>query len=154
MTDQPGPRLLVEILLVEDNPSDVLLTRIAMQECKIANRLHVAKDGEVAMAFLRRQGEHREAPRPDLVMLDLNLPRMDGRELLREMKSDASLRLIPVVVLTTSDSETDVLRSYDLHANAYITKPLDMEQFVRVVKGIDEFWFGIVRLPRRTESAG
>jgi CheY-like chemotaxis protein len=154
MTDQPGPRLLVEILLVEDNPSDVLLTRIAMQECKIANRLHVAKDGEVAMSFLRRQGEHAEAPRPDLVMLDLNLPRMDGRELLREMKSDPMLRVIPVVVLTTSDSETDVLRSYDLHANAYITKPLDMEQFVRVVKGIDDFWFGIVRLPRRTEPGG
>jgi chemotaxis family two-component system response regulator Rcp1 len=139
---------LVEILLVDDNPSDVLLTQIAMRECKIANRLRVARDGEEALAFLRG-----EARRPDLVMLDLNLPRMDGRELLREMKLDPALRLIPVVVLTTSDSEVDVQRSYDLHANAYITKPLDMEQFVRVVKGIDEFWFGIVRLPRRPESA-
>jgi chemotaxis family two-component system response regulator Rcp1 len=146
-------RLLVEILLVEDNPSDVLLTQIAMRECKIANRLHVARDGEEALAFLRRADDDREAPRPDLVMLDLNLPRMDGRELLREMKRDPRLRLIPVVVLTTSDSETDVQRSYELHANAYITKPLDMEQFVRVVKGIDEFWFGIVRLPRRQDGA-
>jgi two-component system, chemotaxis family, response regulator Rcp1 len=149
MTEQPGNRLLVEILLVEDNPSDVLLTQIAMKECKIANRLHLAKDGEVAMQFLRRMGEHQDAPRPDLVLLDLNLPRMDGRELLREMKSEPALRTIPVVVLTTSDAESDVLRSYDLHANAYITKPLDMEQFIRVVRGIDEFWFGIVRLPRR-----
>jgi chemotaxis family two-component system response regulator Rcp1 len=150
MTDQPGARL-VEILLVEDNPSDVLLTQIAMRECKIANRLHVARDGEEALAFLRNEGGQQGAPRPDLVMLDLNLPKMDGRELLREMKGDPALRLIPVVVLTTSDSESDVRRSYDLHANAYITKPLDMEQFVRVVKGIDEFWFGIVRLPRRPE---
>jgi chemotaxis family two-component system response regulator Rcp1 len=149
MADQPGQRLLVEILLVEDNPSDVLLTQIAMKECKIANKLHLAHDGEVAMEFLRRQGQHRSAPRPDLVLLDLNLPRMDGRELLREMKSDPALRAIPVVVLTTSDAETDVVRSYDLHANAYITKPLGMEQFLRVVKGIDDFWFGIVRLPHQ-----
>jgi chemotaxis family two-component system response regulator Rcp1 len=150
MTEQAGHRVMVEILLVEDNPSDVLLTQIAMRECKIANRLQVAPDGEAALAFLRRTGP--EAVRPDLVLLDLNLPRMDGRELLRELKSDSALRSIPVVVLTTSDAESDVLRSYDLHANAYITKPLDMEQFVRVVKGIDEFWFGIVRLPRRTPA--
>ena len=152
MTEQPGQRLLVEILLVEDNPSDVLLTQIAMKECKIANKLHLAHDGEVALEFLRRQGAHRQAPRPDLVLLDLNLPRMDGRELLREMKSDPALRAIPVVVLTTSDAETDVVRSYDLHANAYITKPLGMEQFLRVVKGIDDFWFGIVRLPQAPQS--
>jgi chemotaxis family two-component system response regulator Rcp1 len=152
MMDERGKRLLVEILLVEDNPSDVLLTQIAMKECKIANRLHVANDGEAALSFLRRQGPHAEAARPDLVLLDLNLPKMDGRELLREMKSDAALRIIPVVVLTTSDAETDVLRSYDLHANAYITKPLDMEQFIRVVKGIDDFWFGIVRLPSHAEG--
>src|SRR5256885_16890763 len=111
MTEQPGQRLLVEILLVEDNPSDVLLTQIAMKECKIANKLHLAHDGEVAMEFLRRQGQHRSAPRPDLVLLDLNLPRMDGRELLREMKSDPALRALPAVVLTTSDAETDVVRS-------------------------------------------
>jgi chemotaxis family two-component system response regulator Rcp1 len=152
MMDERGKRLLVEILLVEDNPSDVLLTQIAMKECKIANRLHVANDGEAALSFLRRQGPHVDAARPDLVLLDLNLPKMDGRELLREMKSDTSLRIIPVVVLTTSDAETDVLRSYDLHANAYITKPLDMEQFIRVVKGIDDFWFGIVRLPSQAEG--
>jgi CheY-like chemotaxis protein len=152
MMDERGKRLLVEILLVEDNPSDVLLTQIAMKECKIANRLHVSNDGEAALGFLRRQGEHVDAARPDLVLLDLNLPKMDGRELLREMKSDNNLRTIPVVVLTTSDAETDVVRSYDLHANAYITKPLDMEQFIRVVKGIDDFWFGIVRLPGQTEG--
>jgi CheY-like chemotaxis protein len=148
-TEQPGARLLVEILLVEDNPSDVLLTQIAMDECKIANRLHLARDGEVAMSFLRREPPYRDAPRPDLVLLDLNLPRMDGRELLRAMKSEPSLRAIPVVVLTTSDAEADVGGSYELHANAYITKPLDMEQFMRVVRGIDDFWFGIVRLPGR-----
>ena len=152
MMDERGKRLLVEILLVEDNPSDVLLTQIAMKECKIANRLNVSNDGEAALAYLRRQGAHAEAARPDLVLLDLNLPKMDGRELLREMKSDASLRTIPVVVLTTSDAETDVIRSYDLHANAYITKPLDMEQFIRVVRGIDDFWFGIVRLPGHVEG--
>jgi len=151
MMDDRGKRLLVEILLVEDNPSDVLLTQIAMKECKIANRLHVANDGEAALAFLRRVGQHADAARPDLVLLDLNLPKMDGRELLAEMKSDATLRTIPVVVLTTSDAETDVVRSYDLHANAYITKPLDMEQFIRVVRGIDDFWFGIVRLPSQPE---
>jgi chemotaxis family two-component system response regulator Rcp1 len=153
MGEQPGHRL-VEILLVEDNPSDVLLTQIAMRECKIANRLNLTVDGELALAFLRRAPPYQEAPRPDLVLLDLNLPRMDGRELLREIKADADLRTIPVVVLTTSSAESDVLRSYDLHANAYVTKPLDMEQFVRVVKGIDDFWFGIVRLPRRPRSTG
>jgi chemotaxis family two-component system response regulator Rcp1 len=153
MGEQPGHRL-VEILLVEDNPSDVLLTEIAMRECKIANRLSLTSDGEAALAFLRRQLPYADAPRPDLVLLDLNLPRMDGRELLREIKFDSALRAIPVVVLTTSSAESDVLHSYDLHANAYVTKPLDMEQFVRVVKGIDDFWFGIVRLPRRDRGAG
>jgi CheY-like chemotaxis protein len=143
---------LVEILLVEDNPSDVLLTQIAMRECKLANRLSVTLDGELALAYLRREAPYQEAPRPDLILLDLNLPRMDGRELLREIKSDAALRAIPVVVLTTSNAESDVLRSYDLHANAYVTKPLGMEQFLRVVKGIDDFWFGIVRLPGRARE--
>jgi CheY-like chemotaxis protein len=152
MAKDTGQSRLVEILLVEDNPSDVLLTQIAMKECKIANRLHVASDGEAALTFLRQQGSVPDRPRPDLVLLDLNLPRMDGRELLAEMKSDPSLRAIPVVVLTTSDAEIDVVRSYDLQANAFITKPLDMEQFFKVVKGIDEFWFGIVRLPSRPEG--
>jgi CheY-like chemotaxis protein len=150
MAKDTGQRALVEILLVEDNPSDVLLTQIAMKECKIANKLSVASDGEAALEILRNPTP--EHPRPDLVLLDLNLPRMDGRELLLALKSDPSLRAIPVVVLTTSDAEVDVVRSYDLQANAFITKPLDMEQFFKVVKGIDEFWFGIVRLPSRSEG--
>jgi CheY-like chemotaxis protein len=150
MAKDTGQRALVEILLVEDNPSDVLLTQIAMKECKIANKLRVAADGEAALEILRNPTP--EHPRPDLVLLDLNLPRMDGRELLLALKSDPSLRAIPVVVLTTSDAEVDVVRSYDLQANAFITKPLDMEQFFKVVKGIDEFWFGIVRLPSRSEG--
>ena len=142
----------VEILLVEDNPSDVLLTQIAMKECKIANRLHVASDGEDALAFLRGQGRYAGQSRPDLVLLDLNLPRMDGRELLAVIKADPALKTIPVVVLTTSDVELDVVRSYELHANAYVTKPLDMDEFIRIVKGVDDFWFGIVRLPMRSPA--
>jgi CheY-like chemotaxis protein len=134
---------------VEDNPSDVVLTQIAMRQCKIANNLQVASDGEEALQILRGQGKHAGAPRPDLILLDLNLPRMDGRELLAEVKSDPALRLIPVVVLTTSGEERDVEQSYALHANAYIAKPIDMDQFVKVVKAIDEFWFGIVTLPAR-----
>jgi CheY-like chemotaxis protein len=153
MSDQ-GKRLLVEILLVEDNPNDVLLTRIAMQQCKIANNLHVAEDGVEALAFLRREGKYAEVVRPDLILLDLNLPRMDGRDLLAKIKDDAALSTIPVVVLTTSDVERDVVRSYSLHANAYVTKPLDMDEFIRVVKGIDDFWFGIVRLPSRSPDGG
>jgi two-component system, chemotaxis family, response regulator Rcp1 len=152
MMEEQSKRLLVEILLIEDNPTDVLLMQVAMKECKIVNRLHVSNDSEAALSLLRRQGEHVDAARPDLVLLDLDLPKMDGRALLREMKSDPSLRTIPVVVLTMSDAETDVAHSYDLQANAYITKPLDMGQFIRVVKGIDDFWFGIVRLPGQTEA--
>jgi chemotaxis family two-component system response regulator Rcp1 len=148
MSEQ-SKRQLVEILLVEDNQSDVLLTRIAMQQCKIANNLHVAVDGVEALAFLRREGKHAQAPRPDLILLDLNLPRMDGRELLGVIKDDPNFKMIPVVVLTTSDVEVDVVRSYELHANAYVTKPLDMDEFIRIVKGVDDFWFGIVRLPSR-----
>jgi chemotaxis family two-component system response regulator Rcp1 len=144
----PAPRGTVTILLVEDNPSDVMLTQIAMKECKIANHLQVASDGEEALRILRGQ-EGGNSLRPDLILLDLNLPRMDGRELLSELKKDESLCAIPVVVLTTSDAERDVLQSYQLHANAYITKPIDMDQFVRVVRAIDEFWFDIVRLPGR-----
>ncbi len=145
-------RPLVEILLVEDNPSDVILTQIALRQCKIANNLQVAADGEAALQLLRGQGEFADSPRPDLILLDLNLPRMDGRELLAAIKDDENLRTIPVVVLTTSEAERDVLQSYSLHANAYITKPIDMDQFVRIVRAIDEFWFDIVRLPaRRTD---
>ena len=146
-------RGLVEILLVEDNPSDVVLTQIAMRQCKIANNLQVASDGEEALALLRGQGKFAGAPRPDLILLDLNLPRMDGRELLSAIKSDPTLQAIPVVVLTTSGEERDVVQSYALHANAYIAKPIDMDQFVKIVKAIDEFWFGIVTLPKRAPGA-
>jgi CheY-like chemotaxis protein len=153
MTEQ-GSIDLANILLVEDNPSDVLLTQIAIKQCKLLNSLHVAEDGEDALAFLRREDPHIGAPRPDIILLDLNLPRMDGRELLAIIKKDPQLRTIPVVVLTTSDAETDVVQSYSLHANAYITKPVDMNQFVRIVKGIDDFWFGIVRRARRGSEGG
>jgi two-component system, chemotaxis family, response regulator Rcp1 len=140
---------LAEILLVEDNPGDVTLTRVAMSECKIANQLHIARDGVEALAFLRREGKFAGAVRPDLILLDLNLPRLDGRELLATIKQDPNLTTIPVVVLTTSDAERDVAKSYSLHANAYVTKPLEMSDFIEVVKGIEEFWFGCVRLPPR-----
>lgn len=137
----------IEILLVEDNPGDVRLTVEALKEAKVRNNLHVAKDGVEAMEFLRRAGAHAEAPRPDLVLLDLNLPRKDGREVLQEIKTDPDLDLIPVVVLTTSQAEQDVLESYQLHANAYVTKPVDLERFLQVVRSIENFWLEIVRLP-------
>jgi CheY-like chemotaxis protein len=149
MTDSLSKRPLVEILLVEDNPSDVILTQIALRQCKIANNLQVAADGEAAQQLLRGKGKHPDSTRADLIVLDINLPRMDGRELLPAIKDDESLRTIPVVVLTTSEAERDVVQSYTLHANAYITKPIDMDQFVRIVRAIDEFWFDIVRLPAR-----
>jgi len=133
----------IEILLVEDNPADVRLTQEALREGKVKNNLSVARDGEEALAFLRREG----APRPDLILLDLNLPRRDGREVLKEIKDDPQLRMIPVVVLTTSAAESDILKSYSLHANCYITKPVDLDQFITVVKSIDDFWLTIVRLP-------
>lgn len=139
----------VEILLVEDNPGDVRLTREAWKEARIRNRLHVAEDGVEALAFLRREGRHADAVRPHLVLLDLNLPRKDGREVLAEIKEDPNLRHIPVVILTTSKAEQDVLKTYDLHANCYITKPLDMDQFIRVVRSIEDFWLTIVTLPPR-----
>jgi CheY-like chemotaxis protein len=137
----------IEILLVEDSPGDVRLTREALADARVHNRLHVAVDGVDAMAFLRREGKHADAPRPDLVLLDLNLPKKDGREVLGEMKQDASLRSIPVVILTTSAAEGDILRSYELYANCYITKPVDLDQFMRVVHGIESFWLTIVKLP-------
>jgi two-component system response regulator len=139
---------VAEILLVEDNPGDADLVRIALEENKLCNHLHVAEDGELALEFLRRQGRYTRAPRPDLILLDLNLPRKDGREVLAEIKADESLRRIPVVVLTTSAQDEDVLRVYNLNANCYVTKPMDFDQFAKVVKAIDRFWFGIVTLPK------
>jgi chemotaxis family two-component system response regulator Rcp1 len=140
---------LVHILLVEDSPEDVLLTREALKDAKVANELHVAEDGEQAMAFLRREGQYREAPRPDLVLLDLNLPRKHGREVLSEIKEDPSLRRVPVVILTTSTSDEDILTAYDRHVNAYVRKPVDLDRLVEVVLSIEHFWLGIISLPPR-----
>ena len=137
----------VEILLVEDNPADVRLTREALKEGKVYNNLHWAKDGVDALDFLKRRGRHASAPRPDIILLDLNLPKKDGREVLSEIKGDDDLRSIPVVILTTSKAEEDVLRSYDLHANCYVTKPVDLEKFIIVVQSIDRFWLNVVTLP-------
>jgi len=138
---------IIQILLVEDSPGDIRLTQEAMIDSKFQNQLHVVQDGVEAMEFLRRIGKYQDAPQPDLVLLDLNLPRKDGRAVLQEMKQDVNLRRIPVVILTSSDDEHDILRSYDLHANCYITKPLDLQQFVTIVKTIENFWFQIVKLP-------
>jgi len=137
----------VRLLLVEDNPDDVRLTRETLKECKMLVDLYHAEDGVEAMEFLRKEGKYAASPRPDLVIMDLNMPRKDGRETLAEMKSDPDLMRIPVVVFTVSDSEEDILKSYNLHANAYITKPIDLEQFSRVVKEIENFWFTVVNLP-------
>jgi two-component system, chemotaxis family, response regulator Rcp1 len=137
----------IDILLVEDNPGDVRLTVEALREGKVHNNLHVVGDGVDALAFLHREGQYADAPTPDLILLDLNLPRKDGREVLAEIKADPQLRRIPVVVLTTSNAEQDVLRSYDLHANCYITKPVDLDQFINVVRTIEEFWLAVVTLP-------
>ena len=139
----------VEILLVEDNAGDVRLAREGLRECKLLNNLSVAGDGVKALAFLRQEGEYAKAPRPDLIMLDLNLPRKDGREVLKEIKEDEQLKSIPVVILTTSKAEEDVVKSYSLHANCYVTKPLAIEQFINVVQAIETFWFTIVKLPPR-----
>jgi CheY-like chemotaxis protein len=137
----------IEVLLVEDDEGDILMTREALAEGKVVNRLNVVNDGVEAMAYLRRSGEYVDASRPDLVFLDLNLPKMDGRQVLEEVKADDELRRIPVIVLTTSAAEADVLRSYDLHANAYVTKPVDFDRFVEVVQQIDDFFISVVRLP-------
>ena len=137
----------VEILLVEDSPGDVRLTQEALKDSKLYNNLNVVPDGVEAIAFLRRQGEYTNAPRPDLILLDLNLPRMDGRQVLQEIKNDENLKRIPVVVLTTSSNETDIFITYNLHANCYISKPVDFTQFINVVKSIESFWFSIVKLP-------
>jgi two-component system, chemotaxis family, response regulator Rcp1 len=138
---------MIEILLVEDNPGDVRLTKEAMKEGKIVNRIHVACDGVEALDFLYRRGEFAEAPKPDLILLDLNLPRKDGREVLAEIKQDPRLKSIPVVILTTSEAEQDIVKTYELHANCYLTKPVDLEQFILVSKMIKDFWFSLVKLP-------
>jgi CheY-like chemotaxis protein len=139
----------IEVLLVEDDPGDVLMIREAFEEHKIGNRLNVVSDGVEALAYLRREGPYGDAVRPDLILLDLNLPRRDGREVLQEIKFDEDLRQIPVVVLTTSQLDEDILRSYQLHANAYVTKPVDFEQFINVVRQIDDFFVSVVKLPPR-----
>lgn len=138
-----------DILLVEDNPGDARLAQEALKEGRMASRLKIVVDGVEAMAYLRREGAYSDAPRPNLVLLDLNLPRKDGRQVLAEMKADAELRRIPVVVLTTSQAEQDILRSYDLHANCYITKPVDLDRFIAVVRSIEEYWCSVVTLPPR-----
>jgi len=137
----------VQMLLVEDNPGDVRLTKETLKDAKLMVDLHVVGDGVEAMAFLRQEGKHASAPCPDLVLLDLNLPKKDGREVLAEIKQDPDLRRIPVVVLTISNAEEDILKSYNLHANAYVTKPLNLEQFAKITKAIEDFWFTVVKLP-------
>lgn len=138
---------LVEILLVEDNPGDARLAREAWKDAKLLNRLNHVSDGEEALAFLRRQGKYADAPRPALILLDLNLPRKNGREVLSEIKADPELRRVPVVILTSSSAEEDILKTYDLHANCYVTKPVDLDQFSKVAKAIEDFWFTVVKLP-------
>jgi CheY-like chemotaxis protein len=144
-----GPTSIIELLLVEDDPGDAMMTREALNEAKVVHELHVVDNGEAAIAFLRQEGEYAEAPRPDLIFLDLNLPRVDGREVLAFVKGDDSLRRIPLVILTTSDSEDDIARSYDLHANAYVTKPVDFESFMNAVRQVDNFFLTVAQLPPR-----
>ena len=138
---------VVDVLLVEDDDGDVLMTREAFEHHKIRNKLHVVQDGEEALQFLHREGPYADAPRPGLILLDLNLPRRDGREVLAELKADPELRVIPVVVLTTSEAEEDILRSYTLHANAYVSKPVDFDRFIDVIRQIDDFFVTVVKLP-------
>jgi CheY-like chemotaxis protein len=138
----------IEILLVEDNPADIRLTVEGLKEAKVANNLHAVRDGNEALDFLFRQGRHDAAPRPDLVLLDLNLPGIDGREVLRQVKQDPALRAIPVVVITSSEAEADIIKSYESHANCFISKPIDFEGFLHVVRSIENFWFTVVKLPQ------
>jgi CheY-like chemotaxis protein len=137
----------IEILLVEDNPGDARLTVEALKESKVRNKLHIAEDGVEAMAFIHRKGKYTDAPHPDLILLDLNLPRKDGREVLAEIKEDPELKRIPVVILTISKAQEDIFKTYNLHANCYITKPVDLERFITVVKSIEDFWLTIAKLP-------
>ncbi len=148
MMTETSPMSVIDVLLVEDDLGDVLMTREAFEAHKIRNELHVATDGEQALQFLHRRGEYEHAPRPGLILLDLNLPRRDGREVLAEIKADPDLRTIPVVVLTTSEAEEDILRSYSLHANAYVSKPVDFDRFIEVIRRIDDFFVTVVKLPR------
>jgi CheY-like chemotaxis protein len=145
---KPVPLDVIDVLLVEDDDGDVLRTREAFEHYKIRNKLHVVNDGEQAMRFLRQAGEYADAPRPGLILLDLNLPRRDGREVLAELKDDPELCVIPVVVLTTSEAEEDILRSYRLHANAYVSKPVDFDRFIEVIRQIDDFFVTVVKLPQ------
>ncbi|QPV62681.1 response regulator [Halosimplex litoreum] len=145
MSDQQGQP--VEILLAEDNPGDAKLTRKALEQGNVINNLHVVTDGVEAVEYLRQEGEHAEKPRPDLILLDLNMPRKDGREVLAEIKDDEDLRRIPVVVMTSSEAEEDIVQSYDLHANAYLTKPIDFDGFIDVVQRIEDFWLTVVKMP-------
>lgn len=138
----------VDILLVEDNPGDVRLTEEALEESKLINNLHVVTDGIEAMKFLKKKGEYANAARPDIILLDLNLPKKDGREVLAEIKQDEILKRIPIVILTTSKSEEDILRTYDLHANCYVSKPVDFDEFIKIVQAVHSFWFTIVKLPQ------
>ena len=143
---------VIEILLVEDNPGDARLTQEAFRESKVANNLHVVSDGALAMEFLRRQGPYAKAPRPDIVLLDLNLPKKDGRQVLVEMKSDPELKSIPTVVLTTSEAEQDIVQSYQLHANCYLTKPVDLDKFLKIIRCIEDFWLTFVKLPTKSAA--
>jgi len=145
--DHKPPARPIEILLVEDNPADARLTLEALKDSRVSNKLHHVKDGVDALSFLHRQPPYQGAPLPDMIFLDLNLPRKDGRELLEDIKKDPALRRIPVVILTTSEAEQDILKSYDLHANCYLTKPVDLDKFMSIVKTIEEFWLNIVKLP-------
>lgn len=146
-TSQPITGKPVEILLVEDNPGDVRLTEEALSEGKVKNNLHVTTDGIEAMDFLKQRGDYAQAVRPDIILLDLNLPKKDGREVLDEIKQDEDLKRIPVVVLTTSDAERDIFKAYDLHVNCYITKPVDFDQFIEVIRKVEDFWLTVVKLP-------
>jgi len=143
----------IEILLIEDNPADIRLTQEAFREARLQNTVHVVQDGVNAMAFIRQTAPFQQAPRPDLILLDLNLPKKDGREVLKEIKSDTHTRTIPVVVLTTSDDEADVLRSYDLHANAYLVKPIDILQFIKMIQSLEDFWLSVVKLPPKVSES-